>query len=185
MKISDRISVLELAAAENPYGTVAEIGVAGGHFSKQILATWPTCSKLYAIDCWGPFDGNHITNDEQEQRYQDVVKDFARYENVVVVRQYSHLAAERFPDESFDFIYIDADHSYKAVLLDLQSWIPKMKKNGIVAGHDYGMPSVKSAVDEFCAENNFDLRVTTSEHSRESAIYGPGWEGPSFFFRRL
>lgn len=182
--ISDRISVLELAASENPRGVVAEIGVAGAHFTKQILATWPTCSRLFAVDCWGPFDGNHITDSEQEERFQQVTRDLSQYANVTIIREYSHAAAASVPDESVDCIYIDADHSYAAVLLDLRSWLPKLKKNGIMAGHDYGMSSVKSAVDEFCAENNFELRVTTEENSRPSAVYGPGWEGPSFYFRK-
>jgi predicted O-methyltransferase YrrM len=185
--ISDRISVLELAAQENLQGVVVEVGVAGGHFTKQILATWPTCSRLYAVDCWGAFDGNHLSDNQQEQRFLEVTRDLSRHKNVTIVRQYSHAAAATMPDESVDFIYIDADHSYAAALLDLKSWFPKLKKRGIMAGHDYYNGSgigVKSAVDEFCAENNLDVRATTAVNSRESAIYGPSWEGPSFWFRR-
>lgn len=185
MMISDRISLLEMAAKENPMGVVAEIGVAGGHFTAQILATWPTCSKLYAIDCWGPFEGNHLTNDEQEQRFRQVSEKFARNSNVKIVRQYSDKAAAAMPNESIDFIYLDADHSYSAALLDLRSWFPKLKKKGIMAGHDYyNGCGVKTAVDEFGSRNNLEIRATTAENSRASAVYGPGWEGPSFYFRR-
>jgi predicted O-methyltransferase YrrM len=185
--ITDRISVLELAASENPHGVVVEVGVAGGHFTKQILATWPTCSRLYAVDCWGPFEGNHVSDSEQEQRFLQVTKDLARHENVTIVRQYSQAAAANMPDESVDFIYIDADHSYAAVLIDLQSWFPKLKRRAIMAGHDYcNGPGfgVKAAVDEFGAKNNLDVCVTTAENSRASAIYGASWEGPSFWFRK-
>lgn len=183
--ISDRISVLELAAAENPRGIVVEVGVAGGHFTEQILATWPRCSKLFAVDCWGAFEGNHITDDEQEQRFRDVSTKFASRKNMKIVRQYSHVAAATHSNSSIDFIYIDADHSHAAALLDLKSWFPKLKRKGIMAGHDYyNGCGVKSAVDEFGAENRLDIRTTTAEHSRISAVYGPGWEGPSFWFRR-
>jgi len=182
--ITDRISILELASQAAPRGVVVEVGVAGAHFTKQILATWPTCSRLYAVDCWGPFDGNHITDDDQEQRFQQVTKDLAGFENVTIVRKYSHIAAADVADESIDFIYIDADHSYAAVLLDLQSWFPKLKQRGIMAGHDYGTESVKSAVDDFGVKNKLDVRATTAENSRASAIYGPGWEGLSFWFRK-
>lgn len=184
--ISDRISLLELAAKENPLGVAAEIGVAGGHFTKQILTTWPTCSRLYAIDCWGPFDGNHLTVDDQEQRFRQVTKDFSHHSNVTIVREFSHVAAASMLDESIDFIYLDADHSHAAVLLDLQTWLPKLKKRGIMAGHDYyDGCGAKSAVDEFCTKNGIDVRATTAENSRPSAVYGPGWEGPSFWFRKL
>lgn len=182
--ISDRISVLELAATENPRGVVVEVGVAGGHFTKQILATWPRC-KLFAVDCWGAFKGNHITDSEQEQRFKQVSQDFAYNKNVTIVRKYSHVAAADMPNESVDFIYIDADHSHAAALLDLQSWLPKLKKRGIMAGHDYyNGCGVKSAVDEFGAKNRLAVHATTAEYSRKSAVHGPGWEGPSFWFRK-
>lgn len=184
--ISDRISVLEQAAKENPRGVVVEIGVAGGHFTEQILMTWPTCSKLFAIDCWGPFEGNHLTDDEQEQRFKDVSAKFARYKNVTIIRQYSHLAAATVPNASVDLIYIDGDHSHAAALLDLQSWYPKLKRNGIMAGHDYyDGCGVKSAVDEFAAKNKLKVLATKAEYSRPSAVHGPGWEGPSFWLRKL
>lgn len=185
--ITDRISVLELAAQENPQGVVVEVGVAGGHFTKQILATWPTCSKLYAVDCWGAFEGNPVSDEEQEQRFRQVTRDLSGHRNVTIVRQYSHLAAATMPNESVDFIYIDADHSYEAALLDLQSWFPKLKKGAIMAGHDYYNGTrigVKSAVDEFGIKHGLDVRATTAVNSRKSAIYGPGWEGPSFWFRK-
>jgi predicted O-methyltransferase YrrM len=183
--ITDRISVLEMAAAENPRGVAVEVGVAGGHFTKQILATWPTCSRLYAVDCWGAFEGNHLSNDQQEQRFQEVTRDFSKHKNVTIVRKYSHVAAADIPNGSVDFIYIDADHSHAAALRDLQSWFPKLKKKGIMAGHDYyNGCGVKSAVDEFGAKNRLAVHSTTAEYSRKSAVYGPGWEGPSFYFRK-
>jgi len=185
VNVSDRISLIELAAKENPRGTVVEIGVAGGHFTEQILATWPHCPKLFAIDCWGPFEGNHITDDEQEQRFKEVSAKFANHKNVQIVRQYSHVAAESVPDSSVHFIYIDGDHSHDAAALDLRAWFPKLRRKGIIAGHDYyDGCGVKSAVDEFAAEKRITVNATTAEYSRASAVYGPGWEGPSFWFRR-
>ena len=40
-------------------------------------------------------------------------------------------------DGSLDFVYIDGDHQYESCKKDLQLWIPKIKKGGIIAGHDY------------------------------------------------
>lgn len=161
-----------------------EIGVAGGHFTKQILTTWPTCSRLFAVDCWGPFEGNHLSSDDQEQRFKQVTEDFSRHNNVTVVRKYSQAAAEAMQNESVDFIYLDADHSHAAALLDLRSWFPKLKKKGIMAGHDYyNGCGVKSAVDQFGIEKGLEVHATTAEYSRASAVYGPGWEGQSFWFR--
>lgn len=185
MTISDRISLLELAASENPQGVVVEIGVASGCFTEQILATWPTCSKLYAVDCWGPFEGNHLTDEDQEQRFRQVTEKFSKYSNVEIVRKYSRFAASYVPNGSVDFVYIDGDHSHAGAALDLQCWFPKLKRGGIMAGHDYyNGCGVKTAVDDFGRDHGIDILSTTAEHSRESAVYGPGWEGPSFWFRR-
>lgn len=65
-----------------------------------------------------------------------------------------------FEDDYFDFIYIDADHTYEAVKSDLESWYPKLKKGGIMSGHDYvevttSVPfGVVQAVNEFLKKNN-------------------------------
>jgi len=57
---------------------------------------------------------------------------------------------EKFENESIDFLFLDADHEYKAVKEDLRLWFPKIKKGGIMAGHDYNEPcGVKQAVDEY------------------------------------
>ena len=67
-------------------------------------------------------------------------------------------AAVNFADESIDFVFIDADHSYESVKKDIEAWLPKIRKNGIISGHDYGNgnPSeVKQAVDE--KFDNFQL----------------------------
>lgn len=49
----------------------------------------------------------------------------------------SHRAAEKFDNESLDFVFIDADHAYESVKRDINSWWPKVKPGGILAGHDY------------------------------------------------
>ena len=54
-----------------------------------------------------------------------------------------------------------------------------------MAGHDYyNGCGVKTAVAQFAAENRIAVHSTTAENSRASAVYGPGWEGPSFWFRK-
>ena len=72
-------------------------------------------------------------------------------------------AAKLFDDESLDFVYIDADHSYEAVMKDIMAWASKVRHGGVLGGHDYSEPScggVKRAVDEIFGDKvNFDTRV--------------------------
>jgi len=68
---------------------------------------------------------------------------------------YSDDAVEYFEDESLDFIFIDGLHTYEQVLKDCINYYPKIKKNGLFAGHDYSaIIGVKKAVDEFASSVN-------------------------------
>jgi predicted O-methyltransferase YrrM len=69
-------------------------------------------------------------------------------------RMTTNEAVHLFKDESLDGVFIDADHSYEAVKLDIQNWMPKVRKGGILAGHDYtsAWPGVIRAVDEIFPE---------------------------------
>ena len=46
-------------------------------------------------------------------------------------------AAREVPDESLDFVYIDADHRFDYVMEDIITWSRKVRPGGIVSGHDY------------------------------------------------
>jgi predicted O-methyltransferase YrrM len=53
-----------------------------------------------------------------------------------------------------DFVYIDGDHSYEGVKIDLEISLRKLKPGGLITGDDYGpgnwwQGGVKRAVDEF------------------------------------
>mmetsp|Transcript_16520 Transcript_16520/g.40369 ORF Transcript_16520/g.40369 Transcript_16520/m.40369 type:complete len:306 (+) Transcript_16520:1341-2258(+) len=43
----------------------------------------------------------------------------------------------KYPDESFDFVYLDALHTYEAVKAEMFTWWKKVRHGGILAGHDY------------------------------------------------
>ena len=46
-------------------------------------------------------------------------------------------AVKDFPDRSLDFVYIDANHDVRHVIEDIEEWSKKIKKGGIISGHDY------------------------------------------------
>jgi predicted O-methyltransferase YrrM len=58
-------------------------------------------------------------------------------------------AAKYFNDEEIDVIFVDGGHSYEVVKADILAWLPKMKKGGIMAGHDFNAwQGVNKAVQE-------------------------------------
>ncbi len=117
----------------------AEIGVFRGYFSKMILEKNPL--YLYLID---PFRVNEekyksglTTSYSDREDWLLVKKRFQDDKRVVVLRDYSYDAVKTIKDEYFDFIYLDGSHLLKDVKRDLKEWFPKLKKGGIMAGHDY------------------------------------------------
>ena len=71
-------------------------------------------------------------------------------EYVNAVHANSVTAASLYADRSLDFVYIDANHKYEAVLADLAAWVTKIRPGGVLGGHDYSpeWPGVEKAVHE-------------------------------------
>jgi len=71
--------------------------------------------------------------------------------NVTKVKAFDHDALSQFEDECIDFLYIDSIHTYEHVKETISRWMPKLRCNGIMGGHDYSEKNwagVVSAVDE-------------------------------------
>jgi len=102
-------------------GTGAEIGVLDGAFSEHILRTWKG-STLFCIDAWRNFnvdeyvDINNRSNDEQTLYYANTTLRLRSFgDRFIVWRMTSEQATIIIPDNTLDFCYIDADHSYDGV----------------------------------------------------------------------
>lgn len=54
-------------------------------------------------------------------------------------QDYSFNIHNKFKNESFDFVFIDGDHTYEAVSQDFELYLPKVKKGGLVFMHDSRM----------------------------------------------
>jgi hypothetical protein len=102
----------------------AEIGVDQGEFTQKFLDEG---LNMYAIDPWH----------NRERTYQRVRSRFQQYKNCQIIRKTSMEAIHDFTARSLDFVYIDADHRFPFVAQDLYYWYWRIKKGGILAGHDY------------------------------------------------
>ena len=72
------------------------------------------------------------------------------FDNIIHHEDYSYNVVNNFKDNDYDFIYIDGSHTYESVKRDLELYLPKLKKGGIIGGHDYSQiwPGVIEAVNE-------------------------------------
>lgn len=128
--------------------------------------------KMYAIDPWRviqnfgenykPYGPDWQTDEELEKAYQMVLNWSKDYANVTLMRETSQEACEKFEDNSIDFIHIDGDHSYESVRNDINIWWQKVKKGGIMSGHDYcwGNARLKEKYGVIEAVNEFFVTTT-------------------------
>jgi hypothetical protein len=121
-------------------GVGAEVGVYRGDLSKEILRLWDN-GTMFLIDIWrkvGKEYTDFCNNDEQLGYMMEVCEVIkGKEDRANLIRATSETASTLFQNESLDFVYIDANHSYEHVKKDLELWFPKVKKGGVFAGHDY------------------------------------------------
>lgn len=176
----------------------AEIGVAYGDYSEQILRE-AAPQRLHLIDPWRPLEsdlfnsaamlsqvsewtvsGTSIIEPPEKAPwdldYEALVAKFASAESVHVHRQYSYKAVREFPDEYFDFVYVDGDHRYEFVLRDLHDYAGKLKRGGLLFGHDF-------FEDAFARENHYGVIDAVNSFVKRSGfvLFMLTWEPFSTF----
>lgn len=145
-----------------------EIGVAFGGHSERILYE-TNLKKLFSIDIYKHFPENLYQNDPMnmdqssfEILYRAVKSRLSKFKNRSELLRLSSVEASKlFKTNHLDFVFIDANHSYKNVLEDLQAWYPKVRKGGLMIGDDYIQifPGVIKAVNEFFKEKNIKINL--------------------------
>lgn len=141
-----------------------EVGVCLGPTSKYIMENLKNVKKLYCVDSYPEYvDWNGIIMNREKQ---DAMKQFA-YENlkdhhdrIEFVYDLSSNFAKTMSENSLDFVFVDADHSYKGALDDFKAYFPLVKKGGVFAGHDFSLAEVNKALSEFLGEKISEVQLT-------------------------
>lgn len=118
--------------------TVVELGT---HYGVSLFALVQAVedfglhATVHAVDTW--------LGDEYAGYYGDEVFDvfrssleFVGSRSVRLHRMRFEDALLNFGDESIDLLHIDGNHSYEALKEDFETWLPKIKPNGLVLLHD-------------------------------------------------
>lgn len=135
---------------------VAEIGSFAG-VSTELFAR--CCKTVYSIDPYEPYpevSDEHLKN--AEIAMQEVMK---RCPNISLIKKKSLDAVNHFENESLDAVYIDAAHDMDSVTEDIGAWLPKVKKGGVVSGHD-GNSRILSIVQSYFPKSNIYLYKDSS-----------------------
>jgi phospholipid N-methyltransferase len=154
--LESRLKMLEYLPKNS---VVAEVGTQYGYFAEKILAIAKP-KKLHLIDY--NFD---LFKAEISKKQKSLVQEGIENGTVELHEGDSSTNLRSFPDEYFDWIYIDADHAYQGVCKDIQQGYTKVKAEGMMVFNDYTnwsvcevMPyGVAKAVNEFCIANNWEI----------------------------
>ncbi len=146
----------------NPSDVCVEVGVYGGNsfFPLASALAFKGQGIAYAIDPW--------SNEACVENYQPDEKIYKQWSKedlkkimykfvegmhrnqldpfYVIMRMSSSQAYHYFEDGSIDFIHIDGNHSEASAVFDVQHWLPKVKKGGIICFDDAQWKSTQSAV---------------------------------------
>jgi hypothetical protein len=161
-----------LEGVPNPVGV--EVGVYEAEMSASLLRNRPDLN-LVMVDSWegegaaykgdsGDWHAN-LSADDQQRIYEGAAQavEFAKG-RAHINRMRSQAAAEKATPSKYDFVFIDADHSYAGCKADIEAWFPRVKDGGWIGGHDYentDFPKfgVTEAVNEFCNRYGLELEL--------------------------
>jgi hypothetical protein len=146
-----------------------EVGVQQGLFSQHLLEN-STLDHLFCIDMWEEPTRREARKKKEKcvEIYMFAVKNLMPFKNCCnLIKLDSVRGAALFKNDYFDFIFIDAGHTYEDVKRDIKVWYPKLREGGVMAFHDYhrrrsGM-GVIEATDEFAKEHKYKLKKTTEK----------------------
>eukprot|EP00798_Chlamydomonas_sp_ICE-L_P007720 gene7720-891_t len=185
----DRLDFGRMLEALGGFKVGVELGVQRGHYANHILHHWPSCEKYYLVDLWAQqenyVDFANVPNKEQDDIFKEAQTVLKVWEaKTVFIKDCTTNAAKQIPD-GLDYVYVDARHDYCGVMEDLETYWPKIRPGGIMAGHDYAASfdvhkisgqqwsicmngtinhgAVRGAVDEFALKRGLFVSVTWGE----------------------
>lgn len=111
--------------------------------------------KVIAIDPFIPYVNKKQKSSLRKYRqdrwdwiYSEFIKRIYPFKNIKLIQKLSDDAVSDIRN-LVDFVYIDGEHTYKQCKKDIENYLPLIKKEGYIGGHDYGtFPGVTQSVNE-------------------------------------
>jgi len=176
-----------------------ETGIEKGKNAVVMFENIPNL-KLYGLDAYKRHPQASYIHDAEKRNWDDRYLQAVRQQcykrmqgrNCVMIEKFSEDGIGDVEDNSLDFVYLDADHSYDFVMQDIILWGRKLKKGGIMSGHDYYDDSdsskrrarVMQAVNDYTNVHDIKFYITGEDHlANKGRLNGDYY--PSWFFVKL
>ncbi|MBU1110792.1 class I SAM-dependent methyltransferase [Patescibacteria group bacterium] len=116
----------------------AEIGVYRASYSRHLLDRNPNL-QLIGVDAWEVYTGyKDYHREDIKDAHRESIEVYKKYgDRATLIQGWSNWVVKTIPDESLDFVFIDGNHAYEYVVEDIALWSKKVKKGGIIYGHDF------------------------------------------------
>jgi predicted O-methyltransferase YrrM len=130
-----------------------ELGSDIGFSTRLTAAILPVDATVFAIDSWD--------TESREKLFlsNTIIKRLA--DKIQLIKMTTTQASKVF-NKTIDFLFIDADHSYKSVYEDIMNWYQKLSKIGVICGDGYNMPGVGKAVRDAAVQFNDTVELVTN-----------------------
>ena len=143
------------AVMQEEANTLAELATGkdvlevGAHFGFSTIVLAQVAKSLVSVD-YHRMDGDGTIRGGAFPKFLENLERYFVINEVMIMIGSSFAILPRLRHKSFDFIFIDGDHSRESVRLDILHSLPLLRKDGKIAFHDYGPIhfGVKEAVDE-------------------------------------
>lgn len=163
--------VAEKAASLKPGAVWLEVGTWMGRSWAAAALNLPESSTIVSIDS---FDGGVVEDVPLRyvRQHGRVLRDFTKIAcevwdkrpdlKIQIIAMKSIDAARFIPDGSCDVAFIDADHTKEAARSDIEAYLPKLKPDGLMCGHDISAAGVYTALHGY-------------RHMHDSTLSGSIW----------
>jgi predicted O-methyltransferase YrrM len=138
----------------------AELGVSVGDHAVEMLTGYPEIEQIHLVDTFATSYA-HAKDVSKKKLEQCGFADKIIWHYMTTVE-----ASKEVPDNSLDFVYVDAGHADFEVEADIRAWWSKLKEDGMMCGHDFNlcgrMEGAKTAVDKVFKELNLPVSVVAT-----------------------
>jgi len=172
------------------YKNGCEVGLEKGKNAQEMFEHIPDL-HLYGVDPYRQHAFCSYIETAMSRRWDNAylqrVKEQAMgrlgHRNFTLLEDFSEEASKQIEDNSLDFVYIDGDHSYDFVMMDVIIWGRKVRKGGIISGHDYYYDNNKEgrrakvthAINDYTKVHGINFFITDEDHYVLRGDKYPSW----------
>ena len=147
---------------------VAELGILQGKGIPLFLNNL-NIKEYHGVDAFTNYEENkdgsyELMKNHGLEIYNQLNKIYEQENRIHIHKGFTTDVVNKFDDNYFDLIFIDAGHNYTQISADIKLWYPKMKTGGIFSGDDFYFEDIQQAVTEFVNKKNLKLYNSIGEH---------------------